>query len=103
MDSAAFGSLHSESTVLFKTTQRTSTSCDPKEEAVSLQRKTRLETFQFAISLDADSRAKISLAESGLTDCLERLAKRQRELAVNVIVILAMLFVLLSLFYFFRF
>jgi len=53
--------------------------------------------------LDADFRAKISLVESGLTDGLERLAKRQRELAVNVIVILAMLFDLLSLFYFFRF
>jgi len=106
MSSAAFGSLHSESTVLFKKKYREHNervqAVIPKKKLLVFNVKQGWKPLCDFLGCEIPGQ-EFPWLNTGLTDCLERLEKRQRELAVNVILILAMLVVLLSLFHFFGF
>ena len=107
MDAAAFGSLNSKSTVLFKKKYREHNervqAAIPKNMLLVYNVKQGWKPLCDFLGCEIPEQ-EFPWLNAGLTDILERLAKRRQELAFSVVVvILAALFVLLGSFYFFGF
>ena len=105
VDSAAFGSLNSKSTVLFKKKYREHNervqAVIPEEKLFIFNVKQGWKPLCKFLGCAIPEQEPFPCQNVGAADCLQRLTKRLQELRCSITVIIATLFVLLSACYFF--